>query len=285
MSKEIKLETKAQNTWCPGCGNFGIYKAVKGALGAMIQAGTPQENFVLVSGIGCGSKIIDYLNVNTFSSLHGRPVAAAQGIKLGNPDLKVIVSTGDGGAYNEGVSHLIHAAKRNIDITVLVHNNRNFALTTGQFTATSPQGFKGTSTPKGSVEKPFDPLNIMLDAGATFIARGYAFKMDHLQNLVKKAIDHKGFSFVDILQPCITFFDTAESYNERVYEMEKPESEQETLKKMNEWNYEKGNNEKIPIGVFCKKDEEIYEEKLLKELNPSQHKKDFNFKEFLNVQS
>lgn len=280
---DINLETNADNTWCPGCGNFGISAALKDTIKQMMKEGVDKNDIVLASGIGCGSKIIDYLNVNTFSSLHGRPVAAAQGIKLGNPDLKVIASTGDGGAYNEGVSHLIHAAKRNIDITVLVHNNRNFALTTGQFTATSPQGFKGTSTPEGSAEKPLDPLNVMFDAGASFIARGYAFRMDHLQNLVKRAIDHKGFSFVDILQPCITFFDTAEFYNERVYEMEKPESEQETLKKMNEWNYEGENNKKIPIGVFCKKDEETYKEKLLKELNPSQHKKDFDFKEFLNV--
>jgi len=137
----MDFSTYAQNTWCPGCGNFGILTALKQAISSLVKKGVPKENIVVVAGIGCASKIIDYLNLNSFSSLHGRPIVSAEGIKIGNPDLKVIVCAGDGGIYNEGISHLIHAAKRNSDITVLIHDNRNFALTTSQFTATSPEGF------------------------------------------------------------------------------------------------------------------------------------------------
>jgi len=214
----MKLETYAENTWCPGCGNFGILAAFKQAVSSLIEKGVSKEDIVVVSGIGCGSKIIDYLNLNTFSSLHGRPIISAEGIKLGNPNLKVIVSIGDGGCYNEGISHLIHAAKRNIDITVLVHNNRNFALTASQFTATSPKGFKGKSTPRGSVEEPFDPLKIMLASNATFIARGYSAKISHLKNLILQGLNMKVFLLFDILQPLHNIFCTLISFtNERVF--------------------------------------------------------------------
>jgi 2-oxoglutarate/2-oxoacid ferredoxin oxidoreductase subunit beta len=281
--KEIKLNTEAKNTWCPGCGNFGIMAALKNSLSSLIEGGIKKENIVLVSGIGCGSKIIDYLNLNTFSALHGRPIASAEGIKLGNPELTVIVSAGDGGAYDEGISHLIHAAKRNIDITVLVHDNRLFALTTGQFTATSPKGFKGRSTPEGSIEEPFDPLEMMIASGATFVARGYVLKNNHLQKIIGEAVEHKGFSFVDILQPCVTFFNATDFYNERVYEMNSvPGSKKEALDKINEWNYQNHNEGgKIPIGVFYKQQKPTYEQKLLLGLNPSRGKKKPSFKKIL----
>jgi len=272
--KNLKLNTYAKNTWCPGCGNFGILAALKESISSLMANGLPKENIVVVSGIGCSSKIIDYLNLNTFSSLHGRPIVSAEGIKLGNPNLKVIVSAGDGGTYNEGISHLIHAAKRNIDITVLVHNNRNFALTTGQFTATSPENFKGKSTPEGSIEKPFNPLKLILASNATFIARGYSGKAEHLRDLIIKGVEHKGFSFIDVLQPCVSFFDTYQFYNERVYEKENEnlDSEKEALKKIEEWNYGK-NNSKIPIGIFYNIQKPVYEERLLGNLIPAKRRK------------
>ncbi len=257
----MNLKTYAQNTWCPGCGNFGVLVALEKAISLLIQEKKiKKEEIVLVSGIGCGSKIIDYLNLNSFSALHGRPIASAEGIKIANPNLTVIVSTGDGGTYNEGISHLIHAAKRNIDITVLVHDNRNFALTTSQFTATSPKGFKGKSTPEGSIEEPFNPLKLMLSSQATFIARGYALKVEHLKELIIKAIEHKGFSFLEILQPCVSFFDTTEDYNKRVYKIEDKDlfSEKEALKKIEEWNYN-SQKSKIPIGIFYKKEKPVYQ--------------------------
>src|SRR6056297_3744709 len=259
-NKSLNLNTKTKNTWCPGCSNFAILNSFKMAVKDLIKNGLPKENIVLVSGIGCSSKIIDYIDLNSLSCLHGRPVVSATGIKLGNPNLKPVVFAGDGGMYNEGISHLIHAAKRNSDITVLVHDNRNFALTTSQFTATSPKGFKGGSSPKGSVETPFDPLELMLASNASFIARGYAFKMNHLKETIKKAIEHKGFSFVEILQPCITFYDTTKDYNKRVYKMEEGDlkSKEKALEKINEWDYnDKTSN--IPLGVFYKTKKSVFE--------------------------
>ena len=279
----MKLDTYAENTWCPGCRNFMILTAFKNAISSLVKDGLSKENIVVVGGIGCNSKIIDYLNLNSFSSLHGRPIISAEGIKLGNPKLKVIVFIGDGGCYNEGISHLIHAAKRNTDITVLVHNNSTFALTTGQFTATSPESFKGGSTPEGSVEKPLNPLKLVLASNGTFVARGYAMKMDHLTNLIIKAIKHSGFSFIDILQPCISLFDTTSFYDQKVYEIEEKnlDSPKEALKKIEEWDYnEIDDGKKIPIGIFYKIQKPSYWEKCLGTLNPSKRKKKVNFKEW-----
>jgi len=235
VKNNLKLETYEENTWCPGCGNFGILTALKQAVSSLVEEGIPQENIVITSGIGCHAKIVDYLNLNSFYCLHGRPVATAQGIKLANPNLKVIVCAGDGDSYDEGISHLIHAAKRNIDITVLVHDNRNFALTTGQFTPTSPEGYKGKSTPCGSIEEPFDPLKIMLASKATFIAQGYSARINHLKNLIIQGISHRGFSFIDILQPCATFTPKAyQFYNKWVFEVksENLTSEEKALRKI-----------------------------------------------------
>jgi len=259
-----ELETNCVNTWCPGCGNFGILMALKKTVEELINNGTPREKIVLVSDIGCNSKIVDYINVNSFYSLHGRPIATAEGIKMANPELKVIVFTGDGGTFNEGASHFIHAARRNADISVFLHNNRLFALTTGQFTAVSPKGLKGKSTPEGNVEEPFNLPELAMTAKASFIARGYSAKADHLKSLMVEAINHKGFSFLEILQPCPSFFNTINDYNERTYEItNNADSKDKALELISEWNY---NGEgKIPLGVFYKKDRYNYEEAINKD--------------------
>lgn len=266
IKKITDLQTSAVNTWCPGCSNFAVLTAYKQAILNLIKDGYKPANFVDVSGIGCSSKIIDYVNINSFSALHGRPVASAQGIKLGNPELTVTVSAGDGGTYNEGISHLIHAAKRNTNLTVLVHDNRTFALTTGQFTGTSPEGFVGASSPEGSVEKPFNPLALMLNSGATFIARSYSFKPKHLQQMIEAAIRHKGFSFVEILQPCITFYNTTQVYNQHTYELDPKQklSRAEAEEKINEWDYggENDENTKIPLGIFHQEKKPTFEEEI-----------------------
>jgi 2-oxoglutarate ferredoxin oxidoreductase subunit beta len=255
---ELDLPTK--NTWCPGCSNFGILQAIKNAISILDKKGIKKERFVLTTGIGCHAKIVDYLNINTFYGLHGRALAVAEGIKIGNPNLKVLVCSGDGDSYNEGISHLIHAAKRNIDLTVLIHNNRNFALTTGQFSATSPRGFIGRSTPEGSLESAFNPLELMMASGATFVARGYAAKVDHLTNLIIQAVEHKGFSFIDVLQPCLVWFNTYDVYNQRVYELKNNDisSKEKAIQNILEWNYNDG--EKIPIGVFYKIEKSTFDE-------------------------
>ena len=214
------LATYAENTWCPGCGNFGILNAFKKAVRILEADGMPRRDLSILAGIGCHGKIFDYLHLSGFYSLHGRSVATAQGMKLGNPRLKIVVFAGDGDAYGEGLAHLLFAAKRNSDITVIVHNNGTYGLTTGQATPTSARGFRGPSTPHGNLEAPFNALALMLSAGATFVARGYPMKLDHLANLFVRAIGHEGFSLVEVLQPCVTFNNTYDLYNQSVTELD-----------------------------------------------------------------
>jgi len=277
------FDINIQNTWCPGCGNFGILETFKKAVVDLEKKGTKRENIVFTAGIGCHAKIFDYLNLNSFYGLHGRAVATAEGIKLANPNLKVVVFSGDGDSYNEGISHLIHAAKRNIDITVIIHDNRIFALTTGQFTATSPKGLKGKSTPNGSIEEPFNPLELMLASGATFIARGYSAKTEHLKNLIVRATEHKGFSFIEVLQPCISLFNNYQFYQKRIYETNEKnlDSKESAMKKIQEWDYKNGENKKIPIGVIYQIQKPSYDELSLKNLNITKNKKERNIEKVL----
>jgi len=254
--------TAAQNTWCPGCGNFSIQHALKKVFTDLEKGGIPPEKIVLVTGIGCHAKMADYLNVNSFYAIHGRAIPVATGIKLANRDLTVICCVGDGDAYAEGLDHLIFAAKRNIDITVLVHNNRVYGLTVGQYTPTSPLGFKGKSTPAGTPEYPINPMELILASGATYIGRGYTRKMDQLKTLVKGAILHKGFSFVDILQICATFFPVTDYYNKKIYDL--PEYDRSDFNKacdhVREWDY--NNDAPIPLGVFFERNATTLDEKM-----------------------
>ncbi|MBU1862617.1 MAG: 2-oxoacid:ferredoxin oxidoreductase subunit beta [Candidatus Omnitrophica bacterium] len=256
------LETNAKNTWCPGCGNFAILNSIKAVLKSIQDEGTPLENVVLVSGIGCHAKIVDYINVNSFYSIHGRATPVAEGIKLANPTLKVIAFAGDGDAYGEGIEHLIFAAKRNIDVTMIIHNNRVYGLTTGQYTPTSPLGFKGRSTPKGSIEPPINPLELMLASGATFLARGFSHGIEQLKKIFKEAINHKGFALVDVLQVCVTFYNMYEYYDKRVYELKDHDAGDYggALNKIKEWNYHA--DSKIELGVLYKKAATTFEERL-----------------------
>ena len=253
------LSTQAKNTWCPGCGNFAILNAVKAVLAEMDAEGFGVENVVLVSGIGCHGKIVDYIDVNSFYSIHGRAVPVAEAIKISNPKLKVIVFSGDGDAYGEGLEHLIFAAKRNIDITMIIHNNRVYGLTTGQYTPTSPAGFKGRSTPGGTKELPLNPLELMLASGATFLGRGTSHGIDGLKKIIKEAIMHKGFSLVDVLQVCVTYDNLYEYYGKRVYELTDHDSSnrQDALGKIREWNY--NDDGRIPLGVIYKKMEPTFD--------------------------
>jgi 2-oxoglutarate ferredoxin oxidoreductase subunit beta len=258
------LSTYAKNTWCPGCGNFAILNSIKTVLAMLNEEGFPLERIVLVSGIGCHAKIVDYININSFYAIHGRVVPVATGIKLANPDLKVIGFAGDGDAYGEGLEHLIFAAKRNIDITMIIHNNRVYGLTTGQYTPTSPLGFRGRSTPKGTIELPLNPLELMLASGATFIARGYSHGIELLKRIFKEAITHKGFSFIDVLQVCVTFFNMYEYYNKKVYELEDDDFQNYdgALRKIREWDY--NSDAPIALGTFYRKEIPTFEERFLK---------------------
>ncbi len=252
--ENFTLPTK--NTWCPGCGNFPIQRALQQTVESINK-----DKTVLVTGIGCHGKIADYVNMNSFYSLHGRAIPTATGIKLANEDLDVIVAVGDGDAYNEGMAHLIHAARRNSDITVVVHDNHVFSLTVKQATATSPRGFVTTTAPKGNTDDPINPLQLMLSAGATFIARGYAGEIAQLSDIILQAVRHKGFSFVEILQPCVAWYNTYPDYNNRVYKMdEECTSLEQTKEKIQEWDYV--NSNRIPLGIFYRQQKLTFEEQL-----------------------
>ena len=250
MSSDENLITSAQNTWCPGCGNFAIQHALKFVIQELEAEGVPRDQIVLVSGIGCHAKIADYFQINSFYSLHGRTVPVASGIKMANPDLKVICCAGDGDLYAEGLDHLIHAAKRNLDITVICHNNRVYGLTTGQYTPTSPHGFQGKSTPFGLKEYPLNVIEVLLGSGATFVARAYTRRLPHLKRILKEAILHPGFSHVDVLQICATFFNMTTWYDERVYETTESNAGlfDFACRTAQQWNY--NDDSKIPVGIF-----------------------------------
>lgn len=261
------LNTNAENTWCPGCGNFAIFNAIKSAIKSLNEEGLPLENIILIAGIGCHGKILDYINLNSFYSLHGRAVPPAEAIKLAKPNSKVIVFSGDGDSYGEGIEHLIFAAKRNIDITMIIHNNRVYGLTTGQYTPTSPLGFKGRSTPSGTLELPINPLELMLSAGATFLARGTSYKIELLKKLFKEAILHKGFALVDVLQVCVTFYNMYDYYQKKVYDLENhdPKDYNQATNKIREWDYNSDAN--IALGLLYKKDMSTFEDGFLKAAN------------------
>jgi 2-oxoglutarate ferredoxin oxidoreductase subunit beta len=253
--KTKDLATTAPNTWCPGCGNFAILNAIKPVLADLDEEGLVAiENVVLVSGIGCHAKIVDYVNANSFYTIHGRTIPVATGIKLANPDLTVICFAGDGDAYAEGLDHLIFAAKRNVDITSIIHDNRVYGLTTGQYTPTSPSGFLGRSTPAGLEVPPINPLEIVFASGGSFIARGYSHGIELLKDVFREAILHRGFSFVDVLQVCATFFNLYDRYNERVYTLEEhdPRDRARAEEKMREWDY--NSDGQIPLGIFYREE-------------------------------
>jgi 2-oxoglutarate ferredoxin oxidoreductase subunit beta len=257
------LATTAENTWCPGCGNFGILNAFKKAVVILEQHGIRRDQIIISSGIGCHGKIFDYVNLSGLYSIHGRSMATVQGIKLANPSLKLIDFTGDGDAFGEGISHIIFAAKRNADITVITHDNGTYALTTGQFSPTSSKGFKGPSTPQGNIEEPLNPLTLLMEVGATFVARGYAGKIDHLADLIVKAVEHEGFSFIDVLQPSVVFNDTYKDYNERVEILQTPPGSYEEAMRL-----AKQLKGKLPVGVFYQTSKPVFHRGLYGEWNP-----------------
>ena len=242
--------------WCPGCGNFGILAAVKKTL---VELNLDPHGILLVSGIGQAGKLPHYTKGNVFNSLHGRPVPPAIGAKLANRELTVIAISGDGDGYGEGGNHFVHAARRNHDITYLVHNNQIYGLTKGQTSPTSDIGFVTKTTPQGA-PPPINPITLAIAAGASFVARAFAGDIDYLSQIIKQGINHRGFALIDILQPCVSFNhkNTYQWYKERVYKLEQDgnydtSDKNAAFKKAQEWG------EHIPIGVFFREDRPTYE--------------------------
>lgn len=265
------LSTNAEITWCTGCGNFGILNAVEKTISKLEDKGIKKSHIVMTTGIGCHGKIFDYINLSGVYSIHGRSMSTAQGIKLGNPDLKVLTFAGDGDAYGEGIAHMIFAAKRNADITVVVHDNGIYALTTGQFSPTSKKGFKTPSMPQGNIEQPINPLGLLFEAGASFIGRGYAGNIDNLSDIIVEAVLHEGFSIVDILQPSVVFHNTYKEYNELTEKISKPAKRKDKARRL---IYEIEN--KIPIGVLYKQKKPVFHKELMNGWNPVKDKEKKN---------
>jgi 2-oxoglutarate/2-oxoacid ferredoxin oxidoreductase subunit beta len=192
--------------WCPGCGDYAILAQVQKV---MPELGVPRENIVFISGIGCSSRFPYYMNTYGFHSIHGRAPAIATGLKVARPELSVWVVTGDGDALSIGGNHLIHILRRNIDVNILLFNNRIYGLTKGQYSPTSEQGKVTKSTPLGSADYPFNPLAVALGADSSFVARTVDVEAKHLQEVVRRAYEHRGTSFVEILQNCNIFNDGA----------------------------------------------------------------------------
>lgn len=201
--------------WRPGCGNFGIQAALKTALAKL---GKEPRKLLLVSGIGQAAKMPHYIKANFFNGLHGRALPVAAAARIVNRELTVIVTTGDGDCYGEGGNHFLHNIRRNVDMTVIVHDNRIYGLTKGQASPTTERGIKTKIQPGGVILAPFPPLETALALGCGFVARGYAAEREHLAGLILAAINHKGFSLVDVFQPCVSFnkVNTYDWYAKRV---------------------------------------------------------------------
>ncbi len=285
--KPTDLNTYAENTWCLGCGNFGILSVVKSVISDLVNEGSyRREQFTMVTGVGCHGKTFDYIDINGFYGLHGRVLPVALGIKFANPELVVIGFAGDGDTYAEGAAHFINVARYNPDITLLVHNNQLFALTTGQATPTSVKGWKGKSTPFGKPDEPMNPLLLALYAGATFVARVYSMDVKHFKYVLKEAIRHKGFAFIDVLQPCVTYFNTVPFYSQHVYHLEDeghdPTDFEEAVRRAREWDYNVEPGKKVATGIFYRTEKPIFEEQYDVTRPFWKRKRDIKWKDVVN---
>jgi pyruvate ferredoxin oxidoreductase beta subunit len=207
--EEFTPGIEPQPTWCPGCGDFGVLKALKGA---MPEVGRTPEETLLVTGIGCSGKLSSYFESYGFHSIHGRSLPVARAAKLANPELTVIAAGGDGDGYGIGGNHFIHTARENHDLTYVVFNNEIFGLTKGQTSPTSPKGHESKTQPSGSAKAPIRPLSLALTAGASYVARTAAVNPRQAQSILAEAIEHDGFAHVDFLTQCPTWNKDAKQY-------------------------------------------------------------------------
>lgn len=246
-------------TWCSGCGNWSIGGAVKQAFTKLEL--TPSSVGV-VFGIGCSGNMNDFLNAYGFHGLHGRAIPTAIGWKLANHAMPIVVVAGDGDTYGEGGNHFLHACRGNHDITIIIHDNGVYGLTTGQVAPTALQGAKSKSTPTGIIERPVSPLAFAISQGATFVAQTFAGNLPHVTDTIVKAMSHKGLSIVNILQPCVTFngVNTYQYYLKKAYKLGDeydPSSYSGALMKAIEMD-----EEKFPLGVIYKKESPVYHEQV-----------------------
>ena len=256
MAERFDPDHPIDIAWCPGCGNYHILAALKSALA---ELGKDPESLVIVSGIGQAAKTPQYVRTNFFNGLHGRSLPVATAIKATNPGLTVIAESGDGCMYGEGGNHLLHAVRRNPDITVIVHNNMVYGLTKGQASPTSMRGFTTPVQVSGVCVEPMNPLTMAIGLSASFVARAFAGDIEQTREIVKQAITHKGFALVDIFQPCVSFnkVNTFQWYKQRVYDLEgyDPSDRAEAMKKAMEFG------DRIPLGVLYREEKPTYHDR------------------------
>ncbi|EQD52901.1 pyruvate ferredoxin/flavodoxin oxidoreductase, beta subunit, partial [mine drainage metagenome] len=250
-----KSDTKP--TWCPGCGDYGVVAAIEMAVKRL---GLPSHEIVIVSGIGCSSNLPHFLSSYGFHSIHGRALPVAEGIRWANHALTVIGTGGDGDGFGIGAGHFVHAMRRNVKLTYVTMDNQIYGLTTGQASPTSMMGQKTKSTPRGVIENPIDPIALALASGATYVARGFSGDVKHLADLVANGIKHKGFAFVDVMSPCVTYnkINTFDFFRQRVYKLESSGHDPTNI--VTAWERALEWGEKIPIGLFYRADRPTYEE-------------------------
>jgi 2-oxoglutarate ferredoxin oxidoreductase subunit beta len=244
-----------ETAWCPGCGNFSLLEGVKKGL---VEAGLAPSDVLFVSGIGQAAKAAHYLNANLFNGLHGRSLPVATGAKLANPNLTVIVESGDGCCYGEGGNHFLAAIRRNIDVTMIVHDNQIYGLTKGQASPTSQEGIKTKAQPGGVILERFSPVAVAVAMRAGFVARSFTGAVDHLAGIIRLGIAHRGFAVIDVLQPCVSFnrVNTFAWYKKRCVELEEnydPTDWASAMKTAMEWE------DRIPIGVIYMNDRPPFE--------------------------
>jgi 2-oxoglutarate ferredoxin oxidoreductase subunit beta len=251
--KPAEFKTDVHNDWCPGCGDFGIVNAIQMALADM---GAPRDKTAIFSGIGCSGKTSHYINTYGVHTLHGRVLTFAQGAKIANPEMTVVAVGGDGDGLGIGAGHFVAAGRRNVNMTYIIFDNGVYGLTKGQASPTLKLGEKTKSLPTPNTNSNVNPIGLAIASGFTFVARGYSYDIRHLKDLIVQAVNHKGLSFLDVLQPCPTYNDlnTRDKLEETGYEptvhydseIEVNEKLSQALIKSLEWGT------KIPTGVFYK---------------------------------
>ncbi|ACN17167.1 PorB3 [Desulforapulum autotrophicum HRM2] len=259
MATSKLFDNDFENKWCPGCGNFPILSAMKKAF---TDLGLTPADLLLVSGIGQAGKTPHFLNCNMFHSLHGRALPVATGAKIANKDLNIVVNSGDGDCYGEGGNHFVAAIRRNIDITLIVHNNMIYGLTKGQASPTTAMGMATPIQPAGTMSSPVNPLALAISQGAGFVARGFSGEIETLTRLIVQAMEYRGFSLIDVLQPCVSFnrVNTLQWYKDRVYDLGETghdmTDKQSALERSNEWE------EKIPLGILYREEKPTFHDRV-----------------------
>jgi 2-oxoglutarate ferredoxin oxidoreductase subunit beta len=261
MKIDNKVRTEAVSSWCTGCFNFQILAGMQQFLEEQLKKGKKKEDFAIVTGIGCHAKLFDYLNMPGINTLHGRVPPTCLGIKVAKPNVAVFGFSGDGDAYAEGLGHTIHAARYNSDYKYFIHNNQVFALTLGEPSPVTEIGFKDLTIPLGTNLIQINPIKLMLSANASFVARVSA-DIKQIKGIIEEASKHKGFAFIEVIQPCIIYHNDS-GYKDRFYNLQESKHDktnfQAAMAKAEEFDYNSKTG-KIPLGIFYQKERETFEE-------------------------